>query len=83
MCYSPGKNGIQEESEMVGRGELTDHAWGVIEPLFPVNQQRGAQWRNHQIVINGILWKLRIGAQWRDLPDRYGAKQSCADRIYR
>jgi transposase len=48
-----------------------------------VNQQRGAQWRNHQIVINGILWRLRIGAQWRDLPDRYGAKQSCADRIYR
>jgi transposase len=68
---------------MVGRGELTDMAWGVIEPLLPENQQRGGQWRDHRMVINGILWKLRTGAPWRDLPERYGAWQTCADRLYR
>jgi transposase len=68
---------------MVGRGELTDHAWSVIEPLLPANQQRGGQWRDHRTVINGILWKLRTGAPWRDLPERYGAWQTCADRLYR
>jgi transposase len=74
---------MQEDSTMVGRGELTDHAWSVIEPLLPTNQQRGGQWRDHRTVLNGILWKLRTGAPWRDLPERYGAWQTCADRLYR
>jgi transposase len=34
-------------------------------------------------VINGILWKLRTGAPWRDLPERYGPWQTCYDRFIR
>ena len=34
-------------------------------------------------MINGILWKLRTGAPWRALPERYGPWQTCADRHYR
>ena len=30
-----------------------------------------------------VLWKLRTGAPWRDLPERYGPWQTCADRLYR
>src|SRR6476620_9378869 len=83
MCYSPERKPSQENSEMAGRGELTEHAWSVIAPLLPAHQQRGGQWRDHRTVINGILWKLRTGAPWRDLPERYGAWQTCADRLYR
>lgn len=68
---------------MVGRGELTDRAWSSIEPLLPRCGGRGGQWRDHRRVINGILWKLRTGALWRDLPGRYGPWQTCADRLYR
>ena len=57
---------------MVGRGEITDHAWEIVAPLLPGNGRRGQQWRDHRQVINGILWKLRTGAPWRDLPERYG-----------
>jgi transposase len=35
------------------------------------------------MVINGIVWKLRTGAPWRDLPERFGPWQTCADRLYR
>src|SRR5262252_3613590 len=70
-------------SEMVGRGELTDSAWTTIEPLLPRSGGRGSQWRDHRTVINGILWKLRTGAPWRDVPERYGPWQTCADRLYR
>jgi transposase len=74
----------ERENEMVGRGELTEEAWGVIALLLPARRgRRGGQWRDHCMVINGILWKLRTGAPWRDLPERYGPWQTCADRLYR
>ena len=68
---------------MVGRGELTDAAWAQIASLLPGNGKRGGQWREHRTVINGILWKLRTGAPWRDVPARYGPHQTCSDRLYR
>jgi transposase len=34
-------------------------------------------------VINGILWKLRTGALWRDVPERYGPWKSCHERLRR
>ncbi|GAC1645178.1 MAG: hypothetical protein NVS4B2_34730 [Chloroflexota bacterium] len=68
---------------MVGRGEITDAAWERIAPLLPPNGKRGGQWKDHRTVINGILWKLRTGAPWRDLPERYGSRSTCADRLAR
>lgn len=68
---------------MPGRGELTDAAWDVIAPLLPANGRRGKQWKEHRTIINGILWKLRTGAPWRDLPERYGPWPSVYDRFVR
>lgn len=65
---------------MVGRGELTDKAWAVIEPLLPANAG-GRRWRDHRQVINAILWKLRTGAPWRDLPERYGPWKTAHERL--
>lgn len=66
---------------MVGRGELTDAAWERIEPLLPASGGRGGQWRDHRQVINGILWKIRTGAPWRDLPERYGPWKTAHERL--
>jgi transposase len=68
---------------MVGRGELTDRAWVQIAPLLPMTRRRGKQWADHRRVIHGILWKVRTGAPWRDLPERYGPWQTCYDRFVR
>jgi len=68
---------------LVGRGELTDKAWEQMVPLLPENGRRGQQWKDHRKVINGILWKLRTGAPWRELPPRYGSWQTCYDRFVR
>jgi transposase len=66
---------------VVGRGELTDKAWAVIEPLLPPQQGGGRRWRDHRQVINAILWKLRTGAPWRDLPERYGPWKTAHERL--
>ena len=68
---------------MVGRGELTDTAWAAIAPLLPSDGRRGRPWADHRKVIYGILWKVRTGAPWRDLPERYGPWQTCCDRFVR
>ena len=68
---------------MIKTGELTDKAWARIAPLLPENGRRGGRWRDHREVVNGILWKLRTGAPWRDLPEHYGPWQTCYDRFSR
>ena len=68
---------------MPGRGELTDKAWAVIEPLLPAPASRSGRWRDHRQVINGILWKLRTGAPWRDLPERFGNWNTAYKRFAR
>jgi len=66
---------------VVGRGELTDKAWARIEPLLPARESGGRRWRDHRQVINAILWKLRTGAPWRDLPERYGPWKTAHERL--
>ncbi|MEW1756891.1 IS5 family transposase [Streptomyces cyaneofuscatus] len=44
---------------------------------------RGRPWRDHRQVVNGVLWRLRSGAPWRDLPDRFGPWQTVYERFAR
>lgn len=44
---------------------------------------RGRPWRSSREVLNGILWILRSGAQWADLPGRYPPYQTCHRRFQR
>jgi transposase len=68
---------------VVGRGELTDAAWERIEPLLPRMDGRGRPWWDHRQVVNGVLWRLRTGAPWRDLPERYAPWQTVYERFAR
>ncbi|MFB7678303.1 IS5 family transposase [Kitasatospora purpeofusca] len=68
---------------MVGRGEISDAAWSRIEPLLPQRDGAGRPWRDHRQVANGVLWRLRTGAPWRDLSERYGPWQTVYRRFAR
>jgi transposase len=61
------------------RRDLTDRQWRVLEPLLPVPDRPGrpAKWTRRQL-IDGIRWRTRTGAPWRDVPGRYGSWQ----RVY-
>ena len=69
-------------SVVSGRFELTEAEYARIAPLLPhVTPQRGGRWRDHRQVINGILFRVRTGVPWRDVPARYGPWQTLYDRF--
>src|SRR5215210_1589594 len=68
--------------------DLTDEQWEVLAPLIPDPPRRadgkGRPWRDPRDVLNGVLWILRTGAPWHDLPDeRYPPYQTCHRRFQR
>jgi transposase len=67
--------------------DLTAKQWTILAPLFPQprvrRDRRGRPWRDPRDVLNGILWILRTGAPWKDLPDRYPSYQTCHRRFQR
>ncbi len=56
----------------MSRGDLTDTEWRILNPLLPDRGERGPAIADKWRTMNGILWVLRTGAPWRDLPERYG-----------
>ncbi len=65
------------------RYEMRDEAYERIEPLLPKQRSGGGQWVDHRIVLNGMFWVLNSGAQWRDMPERYGKWQTVYSRYRR
>ena len=54
------------------RVDLSDAQWAVLEPLLPAGKLgRPPKWTKRQL-INGIRWRVRAGAPWRDAPVEYG-----------
>ena len=66
------------------RGDLSHDQWQKLNPLLPAQKPEvGRPNNDHRTTINGILWVLRTGAPWRDLPERYGAWETVSGRFYR
>lgn len=66
--------------------DVTDEQWAFIEPLMPEEERlkeprRGRPWQDPRGVLNGVLWILRTGAPWQDLPERYPPYQTCHRRF--
>jgi transposase len=58
---------------VTGRADLSDAQWKVLEPLLPCGMKPGRprKYARRQL-IDGIRWRVRTGAPWRDIPARYG-----------
>jgi len=63
------------------RHALSDEQWSRIAHLFPGNDRRGRPWKVHRLMVDGILWTLKTGAPWRDLPERFGPWQTVYNRF--
>ena len=63
--------------------DLTEKQWNLLEKLLPIPSTtgKGRPRRESRPIINAILWILRTGAQWSDLPKRYPPYQTCHRRF--
>jgi transposase len=59
----------------LSRGDLSEAEWLVLSGLLPIdaaNRGRGRSPEENRSTINGILWRLRCGTPWGDVPPKYG-----------
>jgi len=63
------------------RHELTDEQWERIEHHFPEPPATGRPPSDPRRMLNAILWILRTGAPWRDVPESYGPWQTVYDHF--
>ncbi len=66
----------------MGRGDLIDQRTDRAV-IAGAESRIGRPSKDHRTIINGILWVLRTGAPWRDLPEVYGSWSTVASRFYR
>ena len=64
--------------------QLTDEQWLLIADLFPSNPpgpQGGRPRLDARRCVEGILWVLRSGARWKDLPRTFPSYVTCWRRL--
>jgi transposase len=63
---------------------VTDAQWERIKPFLPEHKRSprgGRPPEDDRACLEGILWVLRSGARWRDLPERYPSPSTCWRRL--
>ena len=69
---------------MAKRYELSNEQWRRIERLLPGKKgDPGRTGDDNRLFVNAVLWVLRSGARWSDLPERYGKHKSVHKRFTR
>lgn len=66
------------------RFELSDEQWVRVEGLFPGKAgDPGQPAKDNRLFLDAVLWIVRTGAPWRDLPERFGDWNSTFQRFNR
>ncbi len=61
----------------MSRYELTPEQWERVKDLLPQpHKGKGRPAKDNRIMLNGMMWIARSGAQWRELPEKYGPWQT-------
>src|SRR5215204_3573300 len=66
---------------LMRRTELTDQQWQHLHPLLPPLKSRGRPRADDRKTLNGILYVLRTGCRWEDVPREYGSPVTCWRRL--
>lgn len=69
---------------MTRTGVITDEFWELVESLMPSDVgKRGRRFGDHRMILEGIAWRFRTGAPWRDVPADFGPWKTVWKRHHR
>lgn len=74
---------VVEPIAWAGLEALTPERWEQLRPLLPQQAATGRPAAEHRLIVEGILWIMRTGSAWRDLPERFGPWQTVVSRYQR
>jgi transposase len=57
-------------------GPLADEEWEMVEPLIPQKPPAGRPYHDHRTVLGGIVWVMRTGSSWREMPEEFDKWES-------
>lgn len=64
------------------RHELADPQWERIQPFLPRRPGPHGKLGDRNF-LNAVLWRVKTGAPWRDIPERYGPWKTTYNRFAR
>ena len=68
----------------MSRGDLSEAEWRLLKDLLPAERGRKSRpAHDNRPIVNGILWRIRTGAPWRDVPEKYGKWMTVYQRFRR
>ena len=68
----------------MSRGDLSEAEWRLLQDLLPAERgRRSRPAQDNRTIVNGILWRIRTGAPWRDVPEKYGKWMTVYQRFRR
>ncbi len=68
----------------IERFVINDRSWSLIEPLLPgTTRDRGVTAKDNRLFLEAVLWRVRVGGPWRDLPSGFGEWNSVFRRFRR
>jgi hypothetical protein len=75
---------VPEPIRLPGLPTLTDVHWQQLRPLLPPQKPwTGRPAVDHRLVVEGMLWVVRTGSSWRELPKRFGPWSTVSSRYQR
>ena len=75
---------LPEPIQLPGLPALTDAQWEQLRPLLPPQKpQTGRPAVDHRFIVEGMLWVVRTGSSWRELPERFGPWSTVSSRYQR
>lgn len=55
------------------RDEISDEVWDLVSDLFAETRKRSRPRLSDRLMLNGVLWVLRFGAVWHDMPEHFAS----------
>src|SRR5262249_20853028 len=72
---------VKRRETLVTTAPLSDAQWERIHPLLPAGNRRGRPHANERRILDGILYVLRTGCRWDEVPRAYGSPTTCWRRF--